>query len=175
VAGGDRITTNTGSGRFADTLGSVEIIDPVTSTVAQAANMRQGILLHYVGLALLNDGSVFFPEGNYAELFDPSTRTVTDAGTVTRARNGARVTALQNGTVLLAGGWVSGPTNGVIVGDADVYDPVTRTFTPVSDMVTPRNQHGATLLDDGRVLFTGGANNTATTEMAATEVYQVIR
>jgi hypothetical protein len=60
---------------------------------------------------------------------------------------GATMTALLDGTVLLAGG--SG-------GTAFLFSPATNRWTPTGDMVQARADYSATLLQDGRVLVVGG-------------------
>ena len=42
---------------------------------------------------------------------------------------------------------------------ADSYDPLTGIFTPMADMTLGREQHTARLLNDGRVLLSGGFNS----------------
>jgi hypothetical protein len=66
-------------------------------------------------------------------------------------RSSHTATLLANGKVLVAGG---GAGN-------ELFDPVTGTFAPTGDMITPRNLHTATRLGDGTVLVTGGINDNA--------------
>lgn len=65
---------------------------------------------------------------------------------------------LNDGRVLLAGGEVSNepflPT-----ARCDLFDPSTFLFAPVASMNVPRSFAHAALLDDGRVLVTGGQTN----------------
>jgi uncharacterized protein (TIGR03437 family) len=58
---------------------------------------------------------------------------------------------LKNGLVLIAGGSYESAT-------AELYDPVTGTFSSTGDMALPRFGHAATLLPDGRVLMVGGGD-----------------
>jgi hypothetical protein len=66
-------------------------------------------------------------------------------------------TLLQNGKVLIAGGF----NNTDVLATAEVFDPATGTFTFTGAMTTPRFSHTATLLASGKVLVTGGSNNLA--------------
>lgn len=62
-------------------------------------------------------------------------------------------TLLPDGTILLAGG-----TDGSsVLRSAEVFDPVTKNFTPTTTLLNyPRQQHSASLLPNGRVLLAGG-------------------
>jgi hypothetical protein len=79
---------------------------------------------------------------------------------MTTSRGFSTATLLPEGKVLIAGEGFPGPPitpAGVYVGSADLYDPVTGTFSTRGDLVTQsREGHGATLLPDGKVLMSGG-------------------
>ncbi len=66
-------------------------------------------------------------------------------------------TLLNNGKVLMAGGFVAG---GGSLPSAELFDPARNTFTPAGNMTVPRASHTATLLPDGKVLIAGGYNGT---------------
>jgi len=51
-----------------------------------------------------------------------------------------------------------------------LFDPVAGTFTATSNMSTSRSTHTATLLSDGKVLVTGGIDNT-TSPIASAELF----
>lgn len=74
------------------------------------------------------------------------------AGLVKHRRIFGTGTLLEDGRILLAGGW-GGLT---AYASAEVYDPVSDTFAFVSSMHAMRAMHQATRLKDGRVLVTGG-------------------
>jgi len=77
---------------------------------------------------------------------------------VSRARHSA--TLLDNGTVLIAGGQAtSGPSAGGMAAAAEIFNPVTATFTPTAALIAPRRGHSAVLLPDGNVLLAGGEDN----------------
>jgi hypothetical protein len=86
-------------------------------------------------------------------IFDPMLGSFAPSGSTTEAVDRAVALALDDGRVLIAGGY--GP-DGRTTAAADIWDPATNVVTPTAPMTTPRAQAGATLLDDGRVLVVGG-------------------
>jgi hypothetical protein len=85
-------------------------------------------------------------------------------GTMANARRQANATLLPDGTVLVTGG-TSGaefddPTHAIF--PAELWDPVTGTWSTMASLSTYRGYHSvALLLPDGRVLSGGGACTTA--------------
>lgn len=65
---------------------------------------------------------------------------------------GHAAVALRDGRVLVVGGWQGHSP----VGSAELWDPVTGTFSATGSPEEARNHASATLLDDGRVLVAGG-------------------
>ncbi len=88
---------------------------------------------------------------------------------------GHTATLLQNGTVLLAGGfindvWDYGPSNSS--NGAGLYDSATGVLSGTGNMTANRGGHTATLLADGKVLIAGGADTDPTgTGLASAELY----
>jgi N-acetylneuraminic acid mutarotase len=89
-----------------------------------------------------------------ALLYDPVSNSWNPAGTLTDARSNHSATLLDNGQVLVTGGYGS---SGTLV-SAELYDPATNTWIVEknSAMPNPHAMHTATLLADGRVLVAGG-------------------
>ena len=100
-----------------------------------------------------------------AELYDPVAETWSSTGGMATARFLPTATALDDGKVLIAGGW-DGETE---LTNGELYDPIAETWSPTSSMVVPRSYHSATLLSDGRVLVAGGYGRV--NELASAEVY----
>jgi len=90
------------------------------------------------------------------------------AGTMHDARALATATLLQDGRVLVVGGYAGSSVDGLA--SAEIWDPATRTFTPTGSMARPRVGHAAALLNDGRVLVVGGQDNAIGSELD-TEVW----
>ncbi|HEX2712380.1 MAG TPA: kelch repeat-containing protein, partial [Candidatus Acidoferrales bacterium] len=63
-------------------------------------------------------------------------------------------TLLENGRILVAGGFVQAPDRELF--GAELYDPRSNTWEPTGNLVTGRAGHAAVLLDDGKVLVAGG-------------------
>ena len=89
------------------------------------------------------------------EIYNPQTQSFTAAGNMTQARSTHTATKLNDGRVLIVGGYpVYGP--GVASATAEIYDPGTGTCSAVAAPSMGRTLHTATLLADGRVLVIGG-------------------
>ena len=132
----------------------------------------------------LDDGRVLITGGYDNEdralasavLYDPATNRFSPTGSMTDARGYHTATLLSDGRVLITGGGPAGwpgslpGITGPFLASAELYDPKTGTFSPTGSMASPREVHTATLLADGRVLITGGADFQARA-VAAAELY----
>ena len=127
--------------------------------------------------ALLADGRVLVMGGcaTDAATYDIRTGTFTATGSLTAARGGKAATPLADGRVLVTGGYdcTSSGEDGVLA-SAEIYDPATGTFEPTGAMHDARQFHTATLLDDGRVLITGGHSNSPSEATGAVRLASVI-
>jgi hypothetical protein len=160
---------------------AAEIYDPVTDTSTRTGDLVA--VRAFKTATRLLDGRVLFTGGYNcgpagqdqtvasAEVYDPATGTFTATGPMHDRRQFHTATLLLDGRVLVAGGYASSePTTSSIVlasvrtaetsasvlDTAEVYDPATGTFSETGTMSTFRDNHSATLLDDGRVLVAGG-------------------
>ena len=112
-----------------------------------------------------------FPESAIAtaELYDPDTGTFSPTGSMALPRAFHTATLLQDGRVLVVGGWQYNFPNSAQA-TAEIYDPSTGTFASTGSMATARVMHTATLLADGRVLIAGGYSSSQT-GLASAEVW----
>ena len=86
-----------------------------------------------------------------------------------------RATELSDGTVLLTGGCTEDGCGGFDAGTrSELYDP-RRGFVAGPSMITPRASGTATLLEDGRVLLTGGYVGEGKGPTVSAEVYAPLR
>lgn len=77
-------------------------------------------------------------------------------GHLNELRRGHTATALPDGGVIVAGGTrTDSPWS--LASTWEMYEPASGTWRVVREVVTPRVEHTATLLADGRVLLAGGA------------------
>jgi hypothetical protein len=79
-------------------------------------------------------------------------------------------TLLQNGKVLISGGFKKGPDrhSQVYSNTSEIFDPQSHAFTMSASMKVERCAHTATLMPDGDVLVTGGTNGES---LASAELY----
>jgi YD repeat-containing protein len=75
-------------------------------------------------------------------------------GSLTTARADPTATLLDNGAVLVAGGF--NPFTGTLLSSAELYSPVTGSFVTTGALNIARLYYTATLLPNGRALITGG-------------------
>jgi hypothetical protein len=143
-------------------LSSAEVYIPGLNSFVATGAMHTARLMH--SATLLFDGKVLAAGGttspdfpapvlSSAELYDPATRSFSVTGSLATARVNHTATALQDGTVLIAGG---GDPNTNPLNSAELYDPTTSTFSAVGPLNTAREYHTATLLPNGNVLIAGG-------------------
>lgn len=142
---------------------TAEIYDPATGIFAPTGNMQvfHGTLLT---ATLLNDGQVLMVGGTAvprsAELYDPGSGTFAFTRAPLLLHGGAHTaTLLNDGRVLVVGGLAAAGNMFTANSGAEIYDPKTRAFTLAAPMAVNRNNHTATLLQDGRVLIAGGISN----------------
>jgi hypothetical protein len=90
-------------------------------------------------------------------------------GSLTTPRAGPFVSTLDDGRVLVAGGW----SGGHVVATAELYDPLTQTFSPTGSMAQSHGWFAArsAKLPDGRVLVAGGYDDTTGAALATAELY----
>lgn len=88
-----------------------------------------------------------------AEIYDPVTGQWSATGSPSLPRGNHIAVRLQNGKVLVAGGYSS---PGVILASAELYDPDTGTWSATGALSSAQQFHTAALLPNGKVLITGG-------------------
>ena len=157
-----------------DDLASAELYDPASGTWTATGNLADP--RHRHGATLLSNGKVLVVGGNgnsgalaSAELYDPASGTWTTTGSLATARNELRATLLPNGKVLVSGGYSSNGSS-TYFANADLYDPVSGTWTVTASLATARSLHSATLLPNGKVLIAGGSG-AGDLPLASVELY----
>ncbi len=151
---------------------SAELYNPLTGTFAATGSMTTERKAHTVILLTTGpfSGQVLIAGGTDAtflpltstELYDPVTGVFTAMASMSVPRQLHTATMLENGQVLIAGGFTYNFETdfGTGTDTAELYDPLTGVFSLTGTMVSPRYQHTATLLTEGplagEVLLAGG-------------------
>src|SRR5262249_17025389 len=134
----------------------------------------------YAAAAVLDDGRVLLAGGSNIQsgsqvpfatsvAYDPLAGTWAPVSDMTEPRGAHSATRLDDGPGPVAGGSGTGGFGSQALATAEIYDPQTDAWTPVASMNHARWDHTATLLADGRVLVTGGLDDSGA--IATTEVY----
>ena len=124
------------------------------------------------GMVLIAGGSTDFtgPVAT-AELYDADKGTFIAAGNMTSPRMGHTATLLPDGRVLIAGGTVSTGQGFVPSNAAEIYDPSTGIFSATGKMNGNHVCQQAILLDNSKVLITGGGGSSAADRVPNAELY----
>lgn len=127
--------------------------------LATATRLSGGRVLITGGrkIGSVDTGDVYFET---AEIFHLATGTFVELSSVMSAKRVGHTAALVGaGKVLVVGG------NGGPVATADIFNVATATWTPTAPLAHPRSSAATVVLDDGRVLVTGGDPGSATAEV----------
>jgi N-acetylneuraminic acid mutarotase len=162
VAGGNAYPRGGGDLAY---LSSAELYDPGSGSWTATGSMIEARTLHTAtllpnGKVLISGGYSSEPDDHYlssAELYDTRSGTWTATGNMIEARAGHTATLLADGKVLVAGG--DAHSGGIVahyLSSAELYDPLSGTWTATGNMIEARLGHTATLLRDGKVLVAGG-------------------
>ena len=162
-----------GGARQTPAAPAVELYDPTAniSTVAAASTLE----LNLGSATLLSSGSVLFVVGSQssnssnpavaaAVLYNPSTNSWANAGTLSTWHDGHTATRLGNGAVLVVGGGTNSSRQGNNATDiVELYDPTANSWSVTKVLVQgPRLLHTSTLLSSGAVLVVGGTSSIGT-------------
>ncbi|WP_375769136.1 hypothetical protein NR798_46965 [Archangium gephyra] len=146
-----------------------ELYDPVAGTWAATTGLakhreRNALVALPSGKVVLLGGS---KEAFFAEVFDPAAETWAAPGRAAN-RAGHTLMVLPSGKVLAAGGFRTWESPGL--DSAELYDPVTRSWSATGSLLQARLAHTSTLLPSGKVLVAGGMFERGT-ELETAELY----
>jgi len=150
------------------TAARAELYDPASGTFSFAAPYAGNGTLYLAGgpiwptANLLPDGRVLIVGENPPELYDPVTGTFSLTGRMVGSvyaygMDWHTATSLRDGTVLVTGGSDDFSCGGGF-SNAEIYNPSSGTFSTAGNMMTGRDIHTATLLNDGTVFLAGGGD-----------------
>ena len=157
---------------------AAELWDPATgawtATGTMIGDATTGISPEHAAAVLLSSGAVLVAGGvNYsavAQTWNPTTGGWQATSPMRSPRESFTLTTLPSGLVLAAGGCAYYYCQ-TVLGSAELYHPLTRTWTSTGSMIQARYNHAATLLPTGQVQVTGGTTAAGTTA-TTTELYQ---
>ena len=169
----DGIEVIGGHGTGFTSLASAEKWDATTNTFTTTAMNAT----HDIGaMVKLSDGRYFIsggaansgvaPGNNIVEIFDPTDRTFTAAGTMLKRRTGQAATQIGN-RVLIVGGWYDTDSTTT----PEIYDLNTHTSTLTANLNTPRSYPWVLPTDDGKAVVFWGMPPHGGTALDSVELY----
>jgi N-acetylneuraminic acid mutarotase len=150
---------NGGAGNGGAAVSTVEAYDPTADKWTQKANM---LTPRSFLSAVVVDGKIY-AIGGWAgpgilltvEMYDPTADKWTQKADMQTPREIAG-TYVYNGKIYVTGGLTGEPDNLLVTSAAEVYDPMTDTWTEAPDLPTPRLGHSSTIVN-GKVYVIGGS------------------
>jgi hypothetical protein len=175
VAGG--IVWDSFNGGTDHPIARAEVWDPATGEWTRVSDMSTPRTNHVLALvegrAMSCGGFSEYPDApglDTCELFDAETGTWSPAPP--RGHAGAPALAtLKDGRLLLAGGTEESGGNKPENRTVEIYDPRAGAWQPAAPMLEERAGHVLTLLADGRVLATGGAQASFSYSTRSAEIF----
>lgn len=92
-------------------------------------------------------------------------------GSLITPRSGHTATLLEDGKVLVGGGLNVVTPCCTTTANAELYDPATGLWSVTGNPITPRGNHVAVRLQNGRVLIAGGNGDPFSTLLSSAEIY----
>ncbi len=165
------------SGSDSETLlNSTEIYNVTNDSWELTSTMLRGRAAHH--LFKLNNGEVIAVGGfltRSCEVFNSSSNSwrYTDS-LKTMKYFWDTATLLNDGRILVAGGYYfdRSTLQNIYYKTCEIFDPITETWSFTDSLAVGRSSHTATLLNNGRVLITGGQNNTG--DINSCEIYNPV-
>lgn len=154
------------------------VVDPAVLDAGSGVMYSPGKIMKagssYLSAPADNGGNVPSAATSYTLDLTQAGATWQQGGSMANPRTHLNMTLLPDDTVLATGGSrdIGGLTSSRAVYPAELWSPVTRTWTTLSSMQTPRMYHStATLLPDGRVVVAGGGRLSPATDYFNAEIY----
>ena len=158
-------------------LSSCEVFDPFTCTWNNTGSLNNARPNHKA--VLLSNGMVLVVGGHAGgtnflsscELFNPNYGTWTITDDMSYKRENHTLTILNSGEVLVSGGYYY--DNNYIrhwLSSCEIYDTLTNTWSEINSMNNSRSIHTSSLLQNGKVLVTGGEGGNSY-ELSSCEIF----
>ncbi len=154
--------------------GYSDLYDPVANSFTESPMKFPHDMAFVVKLT---DGRYFIVGGCYdagvpayssTEMYDETSNTFEAGPSMTMGRMMVGATQLNNGKVLITGGWYD--PNGATYGE--IYDPTANTFLPTAALISPRAQPTVLPTSDGGAVIAGGLQTYGSNSITVVEYYQ---
>jgi hypothetical protein len=172
IVGGD------GSASGLDAKEYVDLLSPLLGS-----NLIQSNYKHYTDFTstTLSNGNILIAGGSTdiaaqtsaVEIYNPTSGTFSFiSGSLNEAREGHQSVLLNDGTVLIMGGY----SGGFSLNSCEIYDPSSNSCVQANSLIVPRGSFTANVLQNGKVIVIGGRDNVsggANTILSSSELYDL--